>query len=133
MVPRGRGDVVGVGTDLVDVEELRTALGRTPGLRERLFTSAELAYAERHHDPVIHLAARAAAKEAVMKALGRGIAEIGFTEIEVVHDDGGRPTVVVRGRAAAESDRQRVGEWHLSLTHTRALAQAFAVAVSAGR
>jgi len=125
------GAVVGVGTDLVDVEELRAAFERTPGLEDRLFTAGELAYSKRHRDPVIHLAARAAAKEAVMKALGHGMADIGFTEIEVDHDDGGRPVVVLHGRAAAESDRQQVTEWHLSLTHTRTLAQAFVVAVRA--
>jgi holo-[acyl-carrier protein] synthase len=120
--------VVGVGTDLVDVEELRLALDRTPGLAERLFTGDELAYAHRHRDPVIHLAARAAAKEAVMKALGKGISHIGFTEIEVDHDADGRPVAVLHGRALAEADRQQVGTLHLSLTHTRTLAQAFVVA-----
>lgn len=129
-VGSGAGGVIGVGTDLVDVEALRVALERTPGLHERLFTPAELEYANRHRDPVMHLAARAAAKEAVMKALGHGIADIGFTEVEVVHDDRGRPLVVLHGRAAAESSRQQVGQWHLSLTHTRTLAQAFAVATA---
>lgn len=123
--------IVGIGTDLVDVEELRAALDRTPGLLDRLFTSVERDYAGRHHDPVIHLAARAAAKEAVMKALGRGIADIGFSEIEVDHDEHGRPLAVLHGRALAEAHRQQVAAWHLSLTHTRSMAQAFAVAVRA--
>ncbi len=127
----GPDALVGVGTDLVDVEELRAALDRTPGLQDRLFTAGEVEYSSRHRDPVIHLAARAAAKEAVMKALGRGISDIGFTEIEVAHDVGGRPVVVLHGRALDEANAQEVDAWHLSLTHTRSLAQAFAVAVRA--
>ena len=84
--------VVGVGTDLVDVDRVRRALERRPGLRTRLFTESEWAYATRHRDPHPHLAARFAAKEAVMKALGRGMSSMGFAEIEVVRDDSGAPS-----------------------------------------
>ncbi len=64
----GVGTVVGVGTDLVAVDRLRTALDRTPSLLHRLFTPAEQARCGRHADPLPHLAARFAAKEATMKA-----------------------------------------------------------------
>ena len=52
------GDVVGLGTDLAEVDALRRALGRRPGLRHRLFTDAEWDYAARHRDPMPHLAGR---------------------------------------------------------------------------
>jgi len=119
---------IGVGTDLVEVERLRAALARRPGLRERLFTADEWAYADRHRDPLTHLAARFAAKESVMKALGRGMDTMSFAEIEVVHDVHGAPSVRLHGRAAAAAAEAGVDSWLLSLTHTSSLAQAVAVA-----
>jgi holo-[acyl-carrier protein] synthase len=124
--------VVGVGTDLVDVDRLRTALARTPGLRTRLFTPDEWAYAERHRDPHPHLAARFAAKEAVMKALGRGMSSMGFAEIEVVRDEHGVPSVRLHGAAADLAAAAGVVTWQVSLTHTDALAQAVAIAIGEG-
>ena len=126
------GPVLGVGTDLVEVDRVRAALGRRPGLRTRLFTDAEWQYAARHRDPHPHLAARFAAKEAVMKALGRGMSSMGFAEIEVIRDEHGAPSVLLHGAAAAIGAQQGVAAWHLSLTHTEALAQAVAVAVAGG-
>lgn len=121
--------VVGVGTDLVDVDRVRRALERRPGLRTRLFTDHEWDYAARHQDPYPHLAARFAAKEAVMKALGRGMSSMGFAEIEVGHDEHGAPSVTLHGAAASVAATAGVRGWHVSLTHTDALAQAVAVAV----
>jgi holo-[acyl-carrier protein] synthase len=122
--------VVGVGTDLVDVGRVRAALERQPGLRSRLFTEGEWEYAVRHRDPHPHLAARFAAKEAVMKALGSGMSSIGFAEIEVVRAESGVPSVALHGAAAEVSAAAGVTRWHLSLTHTDDLAQAVAVAIA---
>lgn len=122
--------VVGLGTDLTDVEALRRALERRPGLRRRLFTDAEWEYSDRHRDPMPHLAGRFAAKEAVMKCLGAGIDQIGFTEIEVGHDDSGAPTVSLSGRAAERAATLGVTRWWVSLTHTSSLAQSVALAVT---
>lgn len=130
-VPSGVGGVIGVGTDLVDVDRVRAALDRQPGLRTRLFTDDEWDYAARHRDPHPHLAARFAAKEAVMKALGRGMSSMGFAEIEVVRDDHGAPAVVLHGAAAQVATAAGVAGFHLSLTHTDSLAQAVAIAVGA--
>ena len=124
------GGVVGVGTDLVDVDRLRTALGRTPGLRDRVFTPAESAHADGHRDPLPHLAARFAAKEAVMKALGGGMGAMSFTDIEVTHQASGAPGVALNGRASARAERLGVGDWRLSLTHTSTLAHAIAIALA---
>ena len=65
--------IVGVGIDLVDVDRFRTSLQRTPSMRERMFTPGERAYAESATDPTERYAARFAAKEAVMTALGVGL------------------------------------------------------------
>lgn len=123
------GRVLGVGTDLVEVGELRAALGRRAGLRTRLFTEREWDYAAEHRDPLPHLAARFAAKESVMKALGHGMDTIGFNEIEVVRSDG-PPSIVLSGRASALAEAQGVGDWLLTLSHTRSLAHAVAIAVA---
>ena len=125
------GGVVGLGTDLTDVDALRRALERRPGLRRRLFTDAEWEYSDRHRDPLPHLAGRFAAKEAVMKCLGAGIGRVGFTEIEVGHDDSGAPTVSLSGRAAERAAALGVARWLVSLTHTSTLAQSVALAVAA--
>lgn len=129
----GLPGVIGVGTDLVEVERVRAALARHDGLRDRLFTPAEWDYAERHRDPMPHLAARFAAKEAVMKALGHGMDTMSFHEIGVVRNGDGRPSVELDGRAAEVAVGAGVSEWRLSLTHTTTLAQAVAIAIGSSR
>lgn len=123
------GSVVGVGTDLVEVSRLRDALERTPALAHRLFTPAEQSRCNRNRDPLPHLAARFAAKEAVMKSLGKGMSAMSFTDIEVVADPAGAPVIRLSGRARQVADAARVTDVRVSLTHTGDLAQAFAVAV----
>ena len=119
--------MIGVGIDAVDVERFRHSLARTPGLAERLFTAEERAYAAQRADPTERLAARFAAKEAVMKALGVGIGAFAFHDVEVVVTDGA-PSLVLGGAARALADGRGVRAWHLSLTHTAHLAEAVAIA-----
>lgn len=122
------GSVRGVGVDAVEVERFRRVLGRRPGLAERLFTDAERAYAAKAADPGPRLAVRFAAKEAVLKALGVGIGAASFRDVEVVRADSGLPSLVLTGSAATLADGRGVRRWHLSLTHTAALAVASVVA-----
>lgn len=120
--------MIGLGIDAVEVERFRRVLARRPGLAARLFTEAELAYAGRAADPAERLAARFAAKEAVLKALGVGLGAADFKEIEVARAPGGEPSLRLHGRAAALAQRRGVRAWHVSLTHTVAGAAAVAVA-----
>lgn len=120
--------IVGIGTDVVDLHRFRESLERTPGLRDRLFTDHERVYAERKADPTDRLAARFAAKEATMKALGVGIGAIRMADIEVVHHDDGRPELVLHGSARRLAAHKGVAHWHLSLTHSDTVAQAMVVA-----
>jgi holo-[acyl-carrier protein] synthase len=122
------GNVIGVGIYAVDVERFRTVLGRRLGFAERVFTTAERAEAAARHDPVPGLAARFAAKEAVMKSLSVGLGAFDFADVEVVRGEGGAPVLSVTGRAAALADERAVGGWHISLTHTASVAMAVAVA-----
>lgn len=73
--------IIGLGVDAVDIERFRTSLERTPTMRTRLFTDAELAYVAPKLDPVPSLAARFAAREAVMKTMGLGLGAFGFHEV----------------------------------------------------
>jgi len=120
--------VRGIGTDLVDVARFRGVLERTPGVVDRLFTGAELDVVAPRRDRVPGLAARFAAKEAVMKAMHCGMADVAFTEIEVRGGGESAPTVVLSGRAAERAAACGIGVWHLSLTHTDDLAHAMVVA-----
>lgn len=120
--------MIGVGTDLVEIERFRVALARTPSLAVRLFSDAERAYAAGQADPAERLAVRFAAKEAVMKALGVGLGAFPLRDVEVERDDTGRPRLVLRGRAEALAVTRGVTAWHVSLSHTASFAQAVAVA-----
>ena len=124
--------VVGIGTDLVDVDRFRTVLQRRPSLAERLFTVDERTYARRAADPAARLAARFAAKEAALKALGYGLGGMRMVDIEVVRNDGGRPELVLHGDAESRAATHGVGRWLVSLSHTDHLAQATVVALSVG-
>jgi holo-[acyl-carrier protein] synthase len=113
--------VSGVGIDLLEIDRMERALVRRPRLADRVFTEAEQAYAAAMARPARHLAARFAAKEAVVKALGlRG--GFGLREIEVLA--GEPPTVRLCGRAAAAAGGRRID---VSLTHSRENAAAVAV------
>src|SRR5580693_7862459 len=122
--------MIGLGIDAVDIARFRAVLARRPGMAERLFTAGERAYAAGQVDPTPSLAARFAAKEAVMKALGVGIGAFRFTDVEVVRSGGGRPSLRVRGAAADLASDQGVGKWLVSLTHTSLLAEAVVAAVA---
>lgn len=95
---------------------------------DRLFTDSERVDANKRPDPVPSLAARFAAREATMKALGLGLGAFGFHDVYVVRADSGAPLLVVRGRAAQLAGERGVTRWHVSLTHTDHLAIAFVTA-----
>ena len=122
--------VVGIGTDLVDVDRFRTVLQRRPSVAQRLFTAGERTYAHRAMDPAARLAVRFAAKEAALKALGYGLGGMRMADIEVVRDGNGRPGLVLHGDARSRAATQGVGRWLVSLSHTDHLAQATVVALA---
>ena len=122
--------VVGIGTDLVDVDRFRTVLLRRPSVADRLFTAGERTYAQRAVDPAARLAARFAAKEAALKALGYGLGGMRMAEIEVIRDDDGRPEILLHGDARSRAATRGVGRWLVSLSHTDHLAQATVVALA---
>ena len=120
--------VAGVGIDAVEIDRFRRVLARTPGVARRLFTDAERAYGERARDSAPRLAARFAAKEATMKALGVGLGAFKFHDVEVVKAPSGKPSIRLSGAAAALASANSVVELHLSITHSEVTAEAVVIA-----
>ena len=120
--------MIGVGIDLVDIERFRLSLERTPTMRTRLFTDVELSYVAPKLDPVPSLAARFAAREAVMKALGLGLGAFAFHDVWVDRAASGQPSLAFAGRAAELSAEAGISRWHLSLTHSDIVAAAYVIA-----
>jgi holo-[acyl-carrier protein] synthase len=120
--------MIGIGVDVVDIERFRRSLERTPSMRERLFTAVELEYVAPQSDPVPSLAARFAAREAVMKSLGLGLGAFGFHDVWVERAPTGQPSLAVTARAAELATQAGVTRWHLSLTHSDLVAVAYVVA-----
>jgi holo-[acyl-carrier protein] synthase len=112
--------VIQTGIDLVEVARLESALERWPRLAQRLFTDEERRYAASRPHPADSLAARFAAKEATMKALGQGWPKVSWQDIEIVRGDG-RPELRLTGRAAALAGDGRLA---VSLAHDGGIAVA---------
>ena len=128
--------IVGVGVDAVDVARFRRVLDRRPRFAARCFTESEQSDATGSADVAQGLAARFAAKEAVMKALGIGIGAFALTDVEVCRTTGSgatrnAPFLVLHRTAAELAGAQGAGQFHLSLTHTDGVAIAFVVAEQA--
>lgn len=115
----------GAGVDLIEIERVERALERRPSLAARIFTPGERAFAAGTARPGRHLAARFAAKEAALKALGLG--GLRLHEVEVEGGGGTPPRLCLHGSAAVAAD-ERGTQLDVSLTHTRELAAAVVVA-----
>jgi len=124
------GGVAGIGTDLVEVARLERSLQRTRSFAERVFTKAERDYCGRRKSSGEAFAARFAAKEAFLKAVGRGIFDgIPLTQIEVVNAESGEPRLSL-GPAARRAMEERGGPDALvTLSHAGGNAVAFVVVV----
>lgn len=117
--------IVGIGVDLVDIPRFERSIARTPRLLERLFAPAERVL--KPHS----LAARYAAKEALIKALG-GSDGVRWTDIEVASEPAGRPVFALSGSTASTIEERGITAVHLSLSHDAGLAAAYVVAEAAG-
>jgi holo-[acyl-carrier protein] synthase len=121
--------VRGIGVDVVQVERMKEALARfRERMERRLFTEGELAYCHSFSDPLPHLAARFAAKEAASKALGTGMSQgVGWKDFEVIQPGGRQPCLVLHGRARELFQAQGCTATHVSLTHDGGVAIATVV------
>ena len=130
----GERMIVGTGIDIAEVDRIRQAIDRF-GKRftERVFTAEEIRYCESKANRIERYAARFAAKEAGMKAIGTGW-RLGVTwqDVEVRPAPGGRPSMVFHGRAAEFFHRLGAVRAHLSITHTEHTAMAQVILESDG-
>jgi len=117
--------IIGIGVDVVDLERFRGVLERTPALRTRLFTPAEL-LRDGEPRPTASLAARFAAKEALIKAFGTS-AGLSWQELEVVADDQRNPSLTLHEGARRVAEQRGVTNVHLSLSHDGGIATAFVI------
>lgn len=116
--------VVGVGVDLVDVARFERALARTPKLMDRLFGRNDRARADQSAQT---LAARFAAKEAALKALGGNLPGFTWHDIQVSGESGQAPILVLTGAALQRARDAGATSWHISLSHDKGMAVAFVV------
>ena len=121
--------IVGIGTDLCEVDRIQESVERF-GARflDRIYTANEQAYVERKKNRFERYAARFAAKEAGMKAIGTGWSNgVRWQDFEVTNLPSGRPTLKLHGKAAEWAARLGAQQIHLSLTHTQGMALAVVI------
>jgi holo-[acyl-carrier protein] synthase len=126
LVLNGVSVIVGLGLDITEVDRITAAIERRgAAILERLYTPREVAYCERHKNKFERYAARFAAKEATMKALGTGWRlGVRWRDIEVVNAPGGKPILNLEGVARNFADRLGVTNISLAITHSGNLALA---------
>ena len=123
--------IAGVGTDIVEIERIKRAAERSGGrFLERVFTPAERSYCDAKHGRFASYAARFAAKEAVLKALGCGL-RFGWKDIEIVRTGGRRPEVFLHGPAFDFAEKKGISAVLVSMSHDHERAVAFALAAGA--
>ena len=122
---------VGLGVDVVDIARMERIMKRSPAFIERVFSETERAYCTKNALASAHFAARFAAKEAVVKALGTGFSDgIVVRDVEIVHTAHGRPVVALHGRAKEIADERHICEIPVSLSFTHSHAVACAVCIT---
>ena len=121
--------IIGLGTDIVECERIKRMQERhAEHFTQRVFTSDEIRYCSEHKTAEQHFAGRWAAKEAVLKVLGTGwISGIRWTDIEIVRDTGGKPSIRLSGGAAEVAEKKGIRSIQISISHCKLYAVAVAV------
>lgn len=117
--------ILGIGIDMVNVsriEQMLSGMNRERFL-ERVFTEQEIEYCLKHRNPAQFFAARFSAKEATLKAFGKGMWRgIGFKEISVGKEKSGKPYLIFTGRALEEARKMGVTHSHIAISHIESIA-----------
>jgi holo-[acyl-carrier protein] synthase len=120
--------IFGTGIDMIEVERVARSVGRDSGFRELVFSQKEMAYCESKAAPFEHYAARFAAKEAFLKALGSGWTEgLSWNEIEILPEENGKPVLRVCGQTAKTLEGLQIRRIHVSLSHVKNMASAVVI------
>jgi holo-[acyl-carrier protein] synthase len=119
--------IIGIGCDIIEINRVEKAV-QSDSFKKRVFTEAEIAYCEsRGKQQFASFAARFAAKEAVLKALGTGLRGGELVEIEVLNDELGCPQLSLRGYHEEQAQSKGVGKIHVTLSHSKDSAMAYVV------
>ncbi len=120
--------IKGIGADIIEIARIRKTLDTFGnGFLRKVFTQEEIDYCTAAEDPAARCAGRFAAKEAVLKALGRGLRGMKWKDIEVTRNPDGKPIVVLHHRAKEFAKLSGVTEIHLTISHCREYAVAYAI------
>ncbi len=121
--------IYGIGTDILEVARIGKIMQRDIGFREKIFTAGEIAYCETKKYKYENYAARFSAKEAFMKAVGTGWRfGIRFADIEVYHDEFGKPLIRLYGKAEELCSIEGISKIHVSLSHLKEIVTAIVIA-----
>ncbi len=128
-------NVLGIGTDIVECLRIAQMIERHGELFiDRVYTAVEIEYCRSRKQATQHFAGRWAAKEAILKAMGTGWRRgISWRDIEVRNNEGGKPTVALRGGAREVVEHLGVGDILVTISHCRSHATAFAIALARER
>jgi holo-[acyl-carrier protein] synthase len=122
--------IIGIGTDIIECLRIAQMIDRHGELFiRRVYTEHEIEYCSGKKAATQHYAGRWAAKEAVLKALGTGwVQGISWRDVEVRHKRGGAPTIALCGGAREVFERSGIARMHISISHCRSHAVAYAIA-----
>lgn len=120
--------IYGIGTDIIEVGRIKAVMEKDIGFREKIFTTGEIAYCETKKFKYENYAARFSAKEAFLKAIGTGWRfGIRFADIDVFHDEFGKPMIRLTGKAEEVSKKEGFSKIHVSLSHIKEMATAVVI------
>ena len=120
--------IIGTGIDIIEVDRIATRVGRDNGFKELVFSKEEMNYCDGKASKFEHYAARFAAKEAFLKAVGRGWdSGMQWNEIEVVNDETGKPGLRISGTTEQMLSSLGIRIIHISLSHLKSMATAIVI------
>lgn len=120
--------IYGIGTDIIEIRRIEKAITRNKNFTNKLFTKDEMDLWEKKNFKLEFIAGRFAAKEAVSKALGTGIRDFNFKDIEIINNELGKPQVILKPKA--EDIIRKISKshkFHLSISHEKEYAIAYAL------
>ena|ERR1700682_6399711 len=120
--------IIGTGIDIIEVDRIAVRVGRDNGFREFVFSKDEMNYCDSKASRFEHYAARFAAKEAFLKAVGRGwYSGLQWNEIEVVNEESGKPGLRISGQTEKMLSSMGIRSIHISLSHLKTMASAIVI------
>ena len=125
---KGNDLILGIGTDIIEVARIQKVMERDIGFRDKIFTPHEIEYCESKRHKYQHYAARFSAKESFLKGIGTGWRfGIRFGDIEVTHDELGKPEINIYGKAKEWVEKESVSNIYVSLSHLKEMATAIVI------